>query len=141
MRNRVRALRHDTTDVEHQLLPVSWDDDDNLHCLVNGEDIIARPEEGDHLLVLLAKLAARNIRVHGCFDCRYFAMSGMSIDAAGTIGYCIEGKLGQWLDIKNDTTSGQSSCDAYSFGTDADRVMERDRFHASRRHLGPYQPT
>jgi hypothetical protein len=43
-------------------------------------------------------------------------------DGSNTLGYCLEGKLGQTVRMGFDTTTEESSCDAHAMGNETDRA-------------------
>lgn len=94
------------------LLPIDYTDDDVLVCVTPEETLEFGPSESQ-LTDLLKELRDRGLCPKGCFNCKYFIRSGMQVESAPTVGYCLEGNTGRHVGLP-DITSMERSCDAYA---------------------------
>lgn len=115
MKNLTKAMRITFND-SIVFLTIEYDQNDELHCLTPIREIVIPWQEEGQFELLLDHLKDLGIHPIGCFNCLFFSRSGMQIESGGTLGYCLEGKLGQQVNIHADMTAMEWSCQAYIYG-------------------------
>ena len=109
--------------VTQLLLPIRYGPDDVVTTEIPGEHLSVPCDQSRQFEVLVEALRRKGLDAHGCFDCRYFHQPGEMGDVESTLGYCLEGKEGHRVQIGPDSTTKGASCDAYSYGSDEDRIV------------------
>lgn len=130
MKNRTVGLR------THQggqivLMQTRFDGDDNLVCSTPLGEILVPPDDQAQVPRLLERLNSQGLEPFGCFNCIYFTQSGMQGDSGGSVGYCLEGKLGRGVEPTKDCTTMESSCDAHTPGSSKEQEACADSWAES----------
>lgn len=97
-------------------------------------NIVVPPGEDDVEQVRAAAAAVRdevNAEPRGCYNCLFFCRSGMQVDAGGTMGYCLDGRMGQNVRPNYDSTTMTDSCEGHVLATPEVQARTADAWAAS----------
>ena len=123
------------------LMATEYDDEERLLCRTPVGDFREPGEDdGEHVFRLVEQLRRAGLAADGCFNCRYFTRSGMQLEAGGTAGYCLEGRMGQHVRPTTDITTLSASCDAHTPATFAERLEHANQWARSIGRPGTREP-